>query len=157
MSDVIAYAGSFVVLEPSEITLNDPDQNGDLETYTEITVTYTPVGGSPIPWPVVSVTPIFTELTDPATGKTTRVVNSVVLLVVPEMPPPGCLGFLLPALPRFRKKRRLRPDDPVTTGGLSGTLTQGGGGGTTGGAGHVKNKSKTFNLNNPLIFYGTLA
>jgi hypothetical protein len=151
--DVQAFAASFVVLEPSEITLTDPDQDGDLDKYTDITVVYTPPGGSPIQWPVINITPIITTVKNPD-GTTTQVVNSVVIQVIPEVPPPGCLGLFIPSFPRFKKKRVV-PEDPPTSGPVTGTLNP-----PPGSAGNVAGrtlKTKSFSLNAPLIFYGILA
>ena len=162
MDDVQAYAGSFVVLEPSEIFLTDPDQDGDLDKYTDIKVTYTPTGGQPISWPVICVTPIFTTLKDAtgnpilsATGSPIQVVNSVNLLVIPKVPPLGCLGVLTPSFLRFGRKQGEIKDGP-TSGPVSGTMGPPQGQPPVGVVGTVKG-TRTFSLPNPLIFYGTMV
>ena len=157
MSKVIAYVGSFVVGAPSQITLTDPDGDDDLKDYTEISVLFTPKKGSAIPWPVVSRTPIWSDgPVDPQTGKPTQVVNTLVLKVIPALPPPGCLGWFLPPFPRWRRKHRLH-DDPIGTGTLSGTLNKPQNPPDPLGPGHARDTLTIVPIENPLIFYGTLA
>jgi hypothetical protein len=153
MSDLVAYAGAFVVGEPSEIAVNDPDEDGDLHKY-DIGVTYTTADGkTTMPWTIKDRIPIVTKWKDEQ-GVEHEAVNSMILKVIPVLPLPGCLGLLIPSFPRFtRKDGQIK--EPPTTGTVTGTLTPPpGGGGARVGAGLGP---RQFKVMKPSIFYGTNA
>jgi hypothetical protein len=151
-SDVVAYSGAFVVGEVSEIVLNDPDEDGDLDKYTNIIVTYTSADGKKTKqWTVKAPIPILTKWKDEH-GTEHQAVNSVIVPVIPELPPPGCLGLFIPAFPR-RPKGKGKGFDPPTTGTLTGSLTPPGGT-VVKGKGHGQ---KNFTVKSPAIYYGTRA
>ena len=155
MSDVKAYVGSFVIGAPSQITLIDPDEDGDLEDYSDVVVLYEPKGRDPIQWTVASNTPIKTKgPKNSGTGMPTLVVNTVILEVLPCLPAPGCLGWFLPWFPR---RRRRKFDDPIGTGTLSGTMNKPVGGIRLPGRGEGPASRKIVAIKDPLIFYGILA
>jgi hypothetical protein len=142
MPDLYSYAASLVIGKPSDITLHDALDEGDLNKYSEIKVTYHPPNnGPPIDWEVTA-NPIFNG----------TVVNTVVLTVIPKVPPSGCLGLFLPSFPRLPKKPGL-PDDPTQTGTLTGTLSPPPDSGP--GDGGPIRKPKSFEIPGPAIYYGT--
>jgi hypothetical protein len=159
MKDVIAYIGALVEGQPSEITLTDPDQQGDLSQYTPVITFDWPKMNWKKDWTIQNTIAIPTTVTD-AKGIEVTVVNTLVLTVIPVLPPPGCLGRFIPSFPKWLK-RWGSVRDPVGTGTLSGTLNPTpppppppmGVGGV--GVLPVRRPRKIKDVDKPLIFYGT--
>ena len=146
MSDLVAYAASFVVEQLSEITITDPDQDGDLQKYT-IEVVYKPPNGTPLIWPIQNTIPIVTTWKDDQ-GVEHSAVNTLVLQVLPKVPPAGCFGVFFPSFPRLPKPKTT--PDGSTTGTVTGTLTPPS-------SGASRDEVKRFVVSRPSIFHGIPA